>query len=116
MADLISMKKNKDFSRVYSRGISKANPLLAMYVLINRKDYNRVGINVSKKVGKSVVRNKVKRRIREIYRQYSNKMVKGYDIVIIARVKSREAEYKDMEKWMVNLLTRHKLVKREGLK
>jgi ribonuclease P protein component len=116
MADLISIRASKDFSRVYNRGRSKANPVLVMYVLSNGKEYNRIGISVSKKVGKSVVRNRVKRLIKEAYRKYSGRIAKGYDLVLIARMQAKEMEYKDIEKWMADLLVRHKLVEKEGLK
>ncbi|MDD2572935.1 MAG: ribonuclease P protein component [Bacillota bacterium] len=116
MADLISIRKSKEFSKVYNRGSSKANPVLVMYVIQNGKEYNRIGVSVSRKVGKSVVRNRIKRLIKETYRRYSGRITKGYDLVFIARVQAKEAGYKDIEKWMADLLIRHKLAEKEGLK
>lgn len=99
------LKKDSDFRKVYKHGKSFANKHLVMYILDNKSDSTRVGISVSKKVGKAVTRNKVRRRIREAYRLNVDENVKsGYDIVFIARVASKEAEYKDIEKSINNLI------------
>ena len=63
-----SLKKNRDFQNVYKKGTSFANRYLVMYVMDNGLEMNRVGISVSKKVGNSVVRHRVKRLIKEAYR------------------------------------------------
>lgn len=54
-----SLKKNKDFQKVYRRGKSYANKYLVMYVTENQDTKNRIGISVSKKVGNSVVRHRI---------------------------------------------------------
>ena len=59
-----SLKKNRDFQQVYKKGTSFANRYLVMYVMDNGLEINRVGISVSKKVGNSVVRHRVKRLIK----------------------------------------------------
>lgn len=93
------LKKDKDFRTVYNRGKSFSNKYLVIYVMKNNLDESRVGISVSKKVGKANVRNKVKRRIRESYRLLVDEKIKtGYDIVFIARIPSSTCEYKDIEK------------------
>ena len=61
-----SLKKSKDFQKVYNKGNSYANRLLVMYVLENHTDKNRLGISVSKKVGNSVIRHHLTRLIREV--------------------------------------------------
>ena len=65
MAKLVTIRRNMEFSKVYNRGNSRANPVLVMYVLKNGMEYNRIGITVSRKVGKSVVRNRIKRLIKK---------------------------------------------------
>lgn len=93
------LKKDSDFRKVYKYGKSVANKYLVMYILNNKLGYSRLGISVSKKVGNATVRNKVKRRIREAYRNLIDENVKsGYDIVVIARVSSKDVDYKDIEK------------------
>ncbi|MCI1959965.1 MAG: ribonuclease P protein component [Clostridia bacterium] len=112
MKNTESLKKNFQFRFVYNKGKSIANRYLVMYVVENKKypDTNRIGISVSKKVGKSVVRSRITRLIRECYRLYETDIKKGYDIVIIARVSSAEADYKDIEKALFFLLKKHEMV------
>lgn len=71
------------FSQVYSRGSSWAVPYLVVKALPNQLGYYRYGIVVSKKIGTAVVRNRVRRRLREIIRQMAIRP--GWDIIIVAR-------------------------------
>ena len=71
---------------------------MVMYTLRNRLGYNRLGITVGSKVGGAVVRNRVRRRIREIYRLNEHKLSRSVDIVVVARVSCRDATYKEMER------------------
>jgi len=81
---LISLKKKQDFKKVYSQGKYVADYLFVAYALANDVQHNRIGITVSKKVGCAVVRNRVKRWVKESYRLLT---IDGqaYDFVIIAR-------------------------------
>ena len=99
-----SLKKNREFKHVYSKGKSMANRLLVMYVLPNAMRHNRLGISVSKKVGNSVVRNKVTRRIRESYRLAESEPGVGNDIIIIARTGSGTSTYMGIDKALRHLL------------
>ena len=100
------LKKDSDFRKVYKHGKSFANRNLVMYILDNKSDSTRVGISVSKKV-----RNKARRRIKESYRLNIDANVKyGYDIVFIARVAIKEADYKDIEKSMNHLIRKAGLI------
>ena len=84
-----------------------------MYVIKNKKytDSNRLGITVSKKVGKSVMRSRVTRLIKESYRLMEDELATGYDIVVIARVSANTASYHDIDKALHNLVKRHNLLK-----
>ena len=113
MVGLITIRKSREFSKVYNRGNSRANPLLVLYVLQNGKNFNRIGISVSKKVGKSVVRNRVKRLIKESVRKNCPDIKKGYDLVFIARTRAGDANYHRIEKCAVDLLKRHKLIEKK---
>ena len=62
------LKKDSDFRKVYKHGKSFASRYLVMYILNNKSENSRIGISVSKKVGKAIIRNKVRRRIKEAYR------------------------------------------------
>lgn len=104
-----SLKKNKDFQRVYNEGISYADRYLVMYILNNQYNRNRLGISVSKKVGNSVVRHRITRLIREIYRLNELSFIKGMDIVIIARPSSKGKTYGELEKSFKHLAEKHSI-------
>jgi len=92
-----TLKKNSDFRRLYSKGKSAVNPYMVVYCRRNRFGENRLGYTVSTKLGHAVVRNRVRRRLREIYRLNAPKLKTGYDIVIVARSRCVGAEYGDMD-------------------
>lgn len=105
------LKKDADFRNVYKHGKSFANRTLVIYVLKNSLNINRIGFSVSKKVGKSTVRNRVRRLIRENFRLLSdNRSLKfGYDIVFISRVAAREADFQSVKKSMIHLIKKSNL-------
>ena len=110
LRNLISLKNSKEFGVVYKKGKSYANRYLVMYIIDNQLDYNRLGISVSKKVGNSVVRHRVTRLIRESYRLNNDKIVKGFDIVVVARVNSKDKTYNDIEKSFKHLVSLHHIL------
>ncbi|QTL99871.1 ribonuclease P protein component [Iocasia frigidifontis] len=97
-----SLKKNKDFSRVYSRGKSFVTYNLVLYYYPNRLDYNRIGYSISKKIGNAVVRNKLRRRLKEITRLNSS-VKKGYDLIFIARKPVINLQYSGLERDVIKL-------------
>lgn len=106
-----SLKKNRDFQNVYQNGRSYANKYLVIYVLKNNLDMNRIGISVSKKVGNSVVRHRLTRLVREIYRLHEEMFNSGLDIVVVARVNAKSILYTDMESALLHLAKLHKILK-----
>lgn len=94
----VTLKKNFEFKRVYKYGRSIVNRYIVVYYMKNKKNYNRIGITVSKKVGNSVTRNRVRRLIKESLLQIEENLVNGYDIVIIARVMSNGVSYDTIKK------------------
>ena len=103
------LKKNADFQKVYQNGKSAANSLLVLYARRRDDDHNRVGISVSKKVGNSLVRHRLRRLIRESYRLNELKFGKGLDMVFIARPGAREASFPDTERAVLHLMRKMKL-------
>ena len=92
-----TLKKNSDFRRLYAKGKSAVNPFLVVYCRRNREGVHRLGYTVSVKLGHAVVRNRVRRRLREIYRLNSPKLKSGWDIVVVARPRCVDAEYRQLE-------------------
>ena len=97
-----SLKLNHIFRRLY-RTNGQANSCLVLYARKNRTDTNRVGITVSKKLGKAVVRNRVRRRIREIYRLNEELFLSGWDIVIVARSRAVEVSFQKLTESLLSL-------------
>ena len=87
-----SLKLNHIFRKLYSTA-GQANGLLVLYARPNRTGGNRVGVTVSKKLGKAVVRNRVRRRLREIYRLNEDRFTPGWDIVVVARSRCVTADF-----------------------
>lgn len=83
---------------MYGKGKSAVTPYLVVYVKRTGRPGNRLGVTVSNKIGKAVVRNRVRRRLREIYRLHEGAFCRGLDLVIVARGKSVQAEYVQLEK------------------
>ncbi len=71
---------------------------MAVYCRKNRLGYNRLGFTTGTKLGKAVVRNRVRRRLREIYRTNEDKIRPGYDIVVVARVRACHSRYAELQR------------------
>ena len=87
-----SLKLNHIFRRLYHTA-GQADGYLVLYARKNRTEGNRVGITVSKKLGKAHIRNRIRRRIREVYRLNEDKFQPGWDIVVVARSKALNAPF-----------------------
>ena len=87
-----SLKLNHIFQRLY-RTNGQANGYLVLYARKNRTSTNRVGITVSKKLGKANVRNRIRRRLREVYRLNEELFQNGWDIVVVARTRAIHAPF-----------------------
>ena len=104
MRHTVSLKENHLFRRLYAKGKSAVAPTLAVYVRGNGRRENRLGLTVGTKVGKAVRRNRVRRRLREAYRLHENRVVPGFDVVVVARAKAAFAPYAQLERELLRLL------------
>ncbi len=102
---MTGLKKNSDFTAVYRDGKSKADRCLVVYVLRKECGGNRFGVSVSKKVGNSVVRHRIKRRLKEIYRLNEDRYTESFDIAAIARFAASGADYRTLERSLLRLLS-----------
>jgi ribonuclease P protein component len=108
-----TLKKNKEFNFVYRRG----NPRSARHLVavVAKSNYGgiRAGFSVSRKIGKSVVRNKVRRRLKESFRELLPLMNGNYCIIFIARTSIENAAYSQLKEEMRYLLNKHGLIAEE---
>lgn len=98
-----TIKKNYEFRRLYNRGKNKVSPYLALYAIEKKQGPRRLGITVSTKVGCAVIRNRVRRRIREAFRLNEAKFADSVDIIVVARVRAGLATYAQIEKSLLSL-------------
>ena len=99
----VTVKTNGDFRRIYRKGRSAVSGGVVVYCLKNRQGMSRLCVTVSTKLGHAVVRNKVRRRLREIYRLHEDEIVPGVDLVVVARVKAAHASYRQLESSFLKL-------------
>lgn len=104
MDHTVSLKLNHEFRRLYAKGKSAVNPCMAVYCRKNRLGYNRLGFTTGTKLGKAVVRNRVRRQLREMYRLHLPEMKKGYDVILVGRVKAVHTPYAAMDRQYVQAL------------
>ena len=110
MKEARTVKKNHEFRRMYQKGKSSVNSYLVLYVRPNRRGHNRLGVTVSTKLGKAVVRNRIKRRLREVWRLHDAELQQGYDMILVARGRSARGEFREIEKAYLRAAAELKLI------
>jgi len=93
---IYTIKKNSDFKKVYSRGRSVAGKYLVLYSLRREECGRRFGFSTGKKLGKAVIRNRIKRILKEICRLHDNWFKEGHDYIIIPRKTSVGKGYREL--------------------
>ena len=103
MKRTVTIKENYVFRRMYSKGRSAVTPMVVVYCRKNGRDHNRLGVTVSTKLGTAVVRNRARRRLREVYRLNQVHLRRGYDMVLVARGRTLTASWKEMNDTFLRL-------------
>ena len=94
----VSLKENRVFRRLYAKGKSAVAPTMVLYCRRNGRRQSRLGLTTGTKLGHAVVRNRVRRRIREIFRLSQGKMKQGYDCIVVARTRAAHADYWELKR------------------
>ena len=109
MDPAVTVKENYEFRRIYRKGKSAVSPQLVIYCQRNRRGHSRLGVSVSTKLGCAVVRNRVRRRLRELYRLHKAELIPGYDLIVVARVRAVDMPYAKLEKQYLHCLSQLEL-------
>ena len=103
MKAAVTLKENYEFRRLYQKGASAVSPAMVLYCRKNRLGRNRLGLLSSTKLGHAVVRNRCRRRLREVYRLQTPQLKQGYDIILVARTRTAYAPWPELQKQFLKL-------------
>ena len=107
-----ALKLNHIFRRLYATS-GHANGYLVLYARRNSMNTNRVGVTVGKKLGHAVVRNRVRRRLREVYRLNESRFTPGWDIVVVARSRCISADFGKLTQAYLSLAEKAGILQKE---
>ena len=105
------LKKKYQFNYVYRVGKSVGAKYMILYFCPSKNKNVKIGISVSKKVGNAVVRNRTKRRFREVVAPYLEKMKENFNVIVIAKESSKDADYVSLVAEFESLLKKIALIK-----
>ena len=106
-------KKGGNFSGGYRKGRKYWNREFVVYVYENMSNNTRLGITATKKIGKSVQRNRAKRLVREVFRLSKDRIYSGYDIIVVGRAPSIHLKYRGAQKTLLRLFKKARILKKE---
>ncbi|MDD7363539.1 MAG: ribonuclease P protein component [Peptoniphilus sp.] len=105
------LKKDEDFKKVYKKRKTFGNRNFTLYIRRNGLDHSRMGFSINKKVGKAVVRNKIKRRLRALYGDIYPRLVPGYDLVVVVKNNVADLNFKETSSAFYHLMRVSKMSK-----
>ncbi|MFQ6110374.1 MAG: ribonuclease P protein component [Candidatus Aminicenantales bacterium] len=99
----LKIQKREEFRLIYSKGERFSSHSFSLFVLGKGFGKGRLGITVTKKVGKAVKRNRIKRMIREIFRKNKDKFGERIDIIVHTRPEAANKSYQELEEEFLTL-------------
>jgi ribonuclease P protein component len=100
------LTEKERFRLVRQTGVSYTHPLLVLCLLANDQPYSRCGFTVSRRLGKAVERNRVRRRLSEAVRLMWDLIAPGWDVVWVARPAIQSADFAEIQEACIRLLKR----------
>ena len=112
-----TLKKNHEFRRLYAKGKSSVTPYLVVYAGKSRRQQrlNRVGFTVSAKLGGAVTRNRIRRRLKELYRLHETEFRTGTDLVVVARSRAAGAQWRQLERAFLSACRQLNLLREDAV-
>ncbi|TGB01278.1 ribonuclease P protein component [Halobacillus salinus] len=108
------IKKNEEFQKIFKHGESFANRQLVVYFMKKSdQTHFRIGLSVSKKIGNAVMRNQVKRYLRQAFLEMEEDIRPGYDLVIIARKPTNQMNFHEIKRSLTHVLKRSRLFQKK---
>jgi ribonuclease P protein component len=112
MSRVWALTKRSQYQKIYGLGVAKGDRLIVVKSLANGLEFSRYGFSVNKSLGKAVIRNRVRRLLKEIVRLMPIKQ--GWDIVFIARQGAVDVDYHQLKESVEKLLVRADLLLNEN--
>lgn len=109
----VPLKQNHVFRKLYAKGESAVGRFVVVYARRNGLPCSRLGITTGVKLGHAVDRNRARRRIREAYRLNEHRLKPGYDLVIVARSAAIDGDFAELERSLLRLCGKLKLLRKE---
>lgn len=103
MKKAATLKKNHEFRRLYRKGASAVGGSMVVYCRRNGLGRNRLGVTASVKLGGAVVRNRCRRRLREVYRLNAHRLRRGWDVVLVARGRTAGCAWRELNDTFLRL-------------
>ena len=113
MGSLEMIRSAVDFQQIQGQSRTRAHPTLLVRYRRNELGMTRFGISTGRRVGSAVVRNRIRRRLREVLRRLSTRIDLGWDILLVARVPAAEASQAQLEEILAKLTQQAGLVVNE---
>ena len=100
----VTVKENHLFRHIYRKGKAAVRPGMVVYCIKTKRPRSRLGVTVSKKLGKAVVRNRVRRRLRELFRRSAHRFNASYDVILVGRARAVDMDFARLERQYLSAL------------